>query len=128
MNAFEILYQGLKSIPDIDNGWDRLLYPFKGSFEYDQKRFLGIPDEERIVYVRVIDADRSVPCSLAITDRGIYFRMINKLFFFTVDDDKFNIQFKDVDDVKYSEREDSYIFSNGYQCGRHALVKKLDNR
>lgn len=128
MDAFDILLQGLRRIPGIDNDWDRLIYPFKGSFEDDQKRFLGIPDAERIVYVRIIDADKTVPCSLAITNRGIYYRMINKFFWATVQDKKFNIQFKDVDEVKYSEREDSFIFSDGSHLGRHALVKKLENR
>lgn len=127
MDAFDILLQGLKGIPGLDNGWDRLLFPFSGSLEDDQKRFLGIPNSERIVYVRIIDADKTVPTSLAITDQGIYYRMINKFFWVTVQDKIFNIQFKDIEDVKYSEREDSYIFSDGSHLGRHSLVKKLDN-
>lgn len=127
MEIFEILLNGLKKIPGIDNDWDRYLYPFKGSLAEDQKRFLGIPQSEKVIYVRIIDADKSVPCSLAITDKGIYYRFINKFFWATVQDKKFNIKFQDVNSVNYSEREDAFIFSDGSSLNRHTLVKKLES-
>lgn len=133
MDAFDILLQGLKGIPGIDNGEDRLIYPFEGSFEDDQKRFLGIPNAERIVYVRVIFADVWI---LAITNQGIYSQFNNKLSGIpgilgvatSLLNYKFNIRFEDINEVKYSERKDAFIFSNGSQLGRHSLVKKMDNR
>jgi tetratricopeptide (TPR) repeat protein len=127
-STFDILLQGLKRIPGIDNDWDRLIYPFGGSLEDDQKRFLGIPDDERVVYVRIIVADVSVPWSLAITDKGIYMRIVDKFFWATTQDEKFNIKFSHVSEVKYSEREDAYIFSDGSRIGRKHLVKKLDSQ
>ena len=128
MDTFYVLLNGLKKIPNIDNGWDRLLYPFNGSFEQDQKRFLGIPADEKVVYVRIIEADKTIPCSLAITDRGIYYRFINKFFMFTTADDTWSVKFEDVDEVQYSEREDSFIFSNGASIKRHNIAKKMERQ
>ena len=126
-NTFDFLQKSLAQIPGIDNNWDRFLAPnFKGSFEDDQKRFLGIPSNEHIVYVRIIDADKTVPFSLAITDQGIYYRSLSKFLWFTVDDTKWSLKFTEFNEVKYSENEDRFLFSNGASIGRRNLVKKLD--
>lgn len=127
MDAYDKLLNGLRRIPAIDNGWDRQIAPFSGSLEYDQKRFSGIPTSEKIVYIRIIEADKTVPWSLAITDKGIYMRSINKFFWATVSDKTWSVQFSNINDVKYSERDDSFVFSDGSSIGRHALVKSMNN-
>ncbi len=128
METFDILLKELSNIPGLDNGSDRLLYPFKGgSFEEDKKRFLGIDSSERIIYIREISSDND-PMTLAITDKGIYFRTIARFYFIKLLDKSWNIRFKHIDEVKYSESEDAFLFSNGATISRHNLVKKLDKK
>lgn len=102
MDTFEILLNGLKEIPGLDDGHHRFLYPFNGYIENSQRRFLGIPDDERVVYL-CIHSDES---SLAITDRAVYRRWIEKFLFITSDDVRNTLPFRLVTKVRYSANID----------------------
>lgn len=125
MDTFKFLVESFTKM-NLDNDWDRFVNPnFQGTLEEDKRRFLGIPNNEKVAYIREIDADKSCPVYLAITDKGIYYRSTYYLLFKKVNDDHVVIKFEDVSDVSYSQDKDAFIFSDGSYIGRKAVVKNL---
>ena len=126
MDTFKFLVESLTKM-NLDNDWDRFIYPnFQGTFEEDKKRFLGIPDNERVAYIREISADSSCPEYLAISDKGIYYRGSYYMFFKKVNDTHIEIKFENISNVSYSQDKDAFIFSDGSYLNRKVVVKKLN--
>ena len=130
MKTFDILKNGLANIPGIDNNRDRFLYPnSRGSFERVQG-IMGIPANERIVFVREQENKRQLYS--AITDKGIYSVDVPNFFNSLKNSDWANIRkhvrsikFRDISEVKFSRQSFCFQFSDGSEISRDALVGLL---